>query len=665
MRTLMSPRAGVREVLLSVLLVLAACHGDATGPRDISVTLTACVLGTTPAAKTCPATNLLPLQLVEVTAVATPSGAFPIDRIVVTAHGVITVSDTFVAQSPQPGTGVAVDTFFIPPALGTVTFNATASAGSVSAASQPVVVTIADTVPPVMTGVVLTPHDSLEPGDSIYVDITATDNAAVEGVVLRGVGVFAGVVDTLLQFTPSLSWRVGFRVPQAAAYGTTVSFQAHAFDLADLTSPVSTSPTLTLGDFTRPVISGANANGPPSEPLVPGDTLRGVMDAVDNHKLVWIGYRLGQPVVVQDSFAVTGSAGQYAFSGIVAQSWVGNGVLTLFTRDSSGNQGTFNLAFRVLDAVRKPIRNSGSQAGIQDLRYDAKRNTLYFMNTFTISVLPVSTMIFAAPIFLPTEARGGHMDLTPSSDSIVFANQVVMDSVFVVLTVVDLTQASPTVDTATHLARDQTNTWPAETGVVSTNRVFVPILSMTGFGEIRQFDLTAKTDTRRNDAGESGNFPTFVTFLPNQDRTRMAIFWNSVGQIYSSSADAFSTVVTLPSGNLGGPGSADSAGAHYLLGGTLLDGNLSLVRTFNYPSNPAFPNTVVLSAIAPDGTIAYFSQAVDGTDRALILKVRLSDNTVLQRILVPTILRSLLVLPDGNTLIGVAPDNTVYAVDLR
>ncbi len=49
----------------------------------------------------------------------------------------------------------------------------------------------------------------------------------------------------------------------------------------------------------------------------------------------------------------------------------------------------------------------------------------------------------------------------------------------------------------------------------------------------------------------------------------------------------------------------------------------------------------------------------------MVLKVRLSDNTVLERILVPTILGSLLVLPDGNTLIGVARDNSAYAVDLR
>ena len=661
-RAVVSPRAGVRFALL---LAIASCHGDTTGPRDVTVTLAACGLASAPATKTCPATSLLPLQSVEVTAVATPVGSFPIDRIVITAQGVVARADTFVAQTPGLGAAIAVDTFFAPPVVGTLTFTATASGGSARGASPSLMLAVADTVPPTVTGAVLVPHDSLEPGDSIFVDVTATDNAAVARVIVRGLGALAGVADTVYQFGPSVSERAGFRVPPGAAYGTPVSFEVQAIDLADLKSPVLASPTLTLGDFTPPLINGANANGPPSDPLVPGDTLRGVMDASDNNKLAWVGYRVGQPVVAQDSFPVTGKAGQYAFSGVVGQSWVGNGIIRLFARDSSGNQGIFNLGFRVLDAVRKPVHNSPGQAGIQDMIYDAKRNTLYFMNTFTIDVLPVATMAFSTPIMLPTEARGFHMDLTPSSDSIVFANQLVTDSVFVVLAAVDLTQASRTVDT-THVSRDPGNTWPAETGVVSTNRVFVPILSMTGFGEVDELDLGTKAETRRSDAGQSGNITTFVRLLHNQARTRMAMIWSNLGQIYSVGTDAFSPVVTLPSGNLATQSAtADTAGAHYLFAGTLLDGTLSLVRTFDYPSSPGFPNTAVISAIAPDGTVGYFSQTVDGTDRALVLKVRLTDNTVLERILVPTILGSLLVLPDGNTLIGVARDNSAYAVDLR
>ena len=31
------------------------------------------------------------------------------------------------------------------------------------------------------------------------------------------------------------------------------------------------------------------------EPLIPGDTLRGTIDASDNHKLDWVGYRVGAP----------------------------------------------------------------------------------------------------------------------------------------------------------------------------------------------------------------------------------------------------------------------------------------------------------------------------------------------------------------------------------
>jgi len=654
------------QTLLAVLLAADGCGGDGTGPRGITVTLTLCALPNTPGgSKVCAATSAAPLQAVEVTAVATPSASFPVNRIVISAAGLITRADTFAADNSAAGPGIAVDTTYLPGLAGAVTFTATASGPAASGTSSPMVLAVADTEPPVVTGVTLVPHDSLEPGDSVFVDVTATDNSAVTRVVVRGMGALVGVADTLLQGGPSVSQRARFRVPPAATYGTPVSFDVRAMDVVDLSSPQVSSGVLTLGDFTPPAISGANANGPSSDPLVPGDTLRGAMDAADNHKLAWVGYRVGQPAIAQDSFPVTGKGGQYAFNGIVAQSWVGTDPLRLFARDSSGNEGIFNLQVRVLDAVRKPVRASSGQAGIQDYIYDAKRNTLYFMNTFTIGVLPVATMAFGTPIALPTEARGYHMDLTPSSDSIVFANQLVTDSVFVVLATVDLTQTARTVDTA-HVARDPVNTWPAETGVVSGDQAFIPILSMTGFGELDEFDLATRTETRRSDAGESGNIPTFVLFLPNADRTRMAMIWSNLGQIYRVAGDAFSAPVTLPSGGLAtGDASVDSAGTRYLLGGTLLDDNLAVLRTFDFPSSPGFPNTAVVSAISPDGTVAYFSQTVDGTDRALVLKVRVSDGVVVGRMLVPTVVGRLMALPDGNTLVGVARDNSVLALDVR
>src|SRR2546423_1780205 len=128
-RALMGPRAGVR---LALMFAIASCHGGDTGPRDITVTLAACSLGATQAAKTCPATSLLPLQLVEVRAVATPLESFSIDRVVITAEGVITQADTFVPQSAAAGAAIAVDTFFVPSVFGTVTFTAKASGGSAS-----------------------------------------------------------------------------------------------------------------------------------------------------------------------------------------------------------------------------------------------------------------------------------------------------------------------------------------------------------------------------------------------------------------------------------------------------------------------------------------------------------------------------------------------------
>src|SRR2546428_10998477 len=114
-RALVSSRAGVR---LALLLAIASCHGDTTGPRDITVTLAACGLASAPATKTCPATSLLPLQFVEVTAGAKPPGPFSNDRIVIPAQGVINPATPFVAQLPSVGVAFPFITHLHPPFFG-------------------------------------------------------------------------------------------------------------------------------------------------------------------------------------------------------------------------------------------------------------------------------------------------------------------------------------------------------------------------------------------------------------------------------------------------------------------------------------------------------------------------------------------------------------------
>jgi hypothetical protein len=391
------------------------------------------------------------------------------------------------------------------------------------------------------------------------------------------------------------------------------------------------------------------------------------VDATDNHRLGWVGYRIGQPVIAQDSFPATGTTGQFAFSGVVAPAWVGTPPLRVFVRDSAGNEATndFPLQLRVLDAVRTPFRTAAGVAGIQDVAYDAKRDALYVMHTFSIDVLPLPTMAYATPITTP-ELRGGHMDLTPSADSLVFANQVVSDSVFVVLATVDLTQPVRSLQTV-HLKRAvDTDNNPIETGVAAANKAFVPIIDNSGNGEFDELDFATQAQQRRSDAGDAGNIPTFTRLVPSGDRQHMAVVWDNRGQIYSAVGDSFSGVATLPASALAtGAASADQTGTRYLLSGYLLDQNLALLRTFDYPSSPSFPNTAVISALSPDGATAYFCQTVDGTtDRALILKVRASDGVVLQRILMPALLSPLLALPDGLRLVGFARDNGVYVVDL-
>jgi hypothetical protein len=226
--------------------------------------------------------------------------------------------------------------------------------------------------------VAVTPTDSVEPGDELVVSVTARDNVIVDRIVAQASGAFSAA-ETLAVFAESSSFDLRFQVPVSAPYGGVASFAVHAIDVAGLESGVRNASGPVLGDFTAPVVSGAEPNATIYAPLVPGDTFRVTVFASDNHKMGWAGYRLGEPVFFQDSVAVTGAAGSYAMTSLITASWIGMPRLQPFARDSSGNLGTpdFWYQLRVLDAVRKPARYDPSGVTVIDAAYDrsATRST--------------------------------------------------------------------------------------------------------------------------------------------------------------------------------------------------------------------------------------------------------------------------------------------------
>lgn len=651
--------------LLVVAVVFGVACGDGAGPGGggIALAIVPCLVPQT-GPKVCPVTSLLPNDFLEVTITATPPTGGRVQQVIITLSGVIQAVDTFVAATPVPGPATAVDSFHIPAAIGALTISATARSSNGTGVSSPVNLDVADTVPPTIALLTVLPADSVEPGDSVTVTASARDNALLTSIVLTGSGALTQA-ETLYAFGDSAEATARFQIPPAAGYGTTFTFTAVAHDVSLPSLPMSSTPRI-LRDFTLPTITGGGPiNGGTQDPIVPGDTLSVAIDALDNHRLVWVGFRVGQPVVFQDSVAVNASTSSLILKRVAAQSWAGTPIVTLFARDSTGNLGTqpFPLGIRVLDAVRRPTRTAAGAGAAMDMAFDVTRGTLYLLRSSNIRVLPIASLTDETPIALPIAAIG-RLDLTPSDDSLL----VTFFPYKNYLGVVDLTQAVRVVDTVP-MAYDTTRGGPYEVAVAANNLALIAIEGLSP--GLLAYDLATGTPTMRTDVGAAGVIPNQVSLIAAQGRGRIVVAGapppccpNDVAQVYDTAGDAFSTPVNLPLRSYLTPQSADSAGTRFLVAGTLFDGALATVGTFAYPSNPDFPNTAVLSTMSADGQHGYFSQIVPQTTFGTITKVRLSDGVVLVRILLPKSASAMLVTPDGTMLVAVAPDYTVMVVDL-
>jgi hypothetical protein len=608
-----------------------------------------------------------PFATLEITVTVDPQGNV-VERSIVDVSGLMAQTDTFIPLVPSSQPGMGADTIWAPPAVGSLTFRARAEGSGRHGTSAPVTVTVSDSEPPTVDGVQLEPADGVEPGDVVHLSIEASDNAVVMDLIVRKSGALTGS-DTVPVQSPAPSQTLDYLVPSTTPYGTPLSFEVVAVDAAGSESDAVASDVLTIADFTDPQSGGYVYTGIQA-PMVPGDTLRGTIEAGDNHRLAWVGYRVGDPAVAQDSFAVTEASVSYDFEAIAQSSWIGTPNVSLFARDSTGNVASqdYPLTITVLDAVRRPYRNASLPASVTDMVFNVKRDRLYLLHSFEISVLPLETFSHEPAILLPngTWIAGG-LETSPDEDELVLLVGFFPDTM--TLGRVDLTQAQPAVDTF-HLSYDKSLGIIHDLGVASNGKALASLWNGTGGGGLLEYDLLTGAQSLRADAGSAGVVPTPANLVSSGDRGSIFLRWapvpccpNDEGQVYASGTGAFGASRSLPfSNSRDGPASSDFGGDRFLVGGHLLDGALGSLGFFDYPTSEG--GELIVSAISPDGEIGYFAQRM-GTSTGTYLKVRLADDVVLERVLVPETARGLLVLPGGETLIILGATNNLYAIDLR
>jgi len=591
----------------------------------------------------------LPGDTLRVAVTAVPSGGAVVDVIRLSAAGLVTAADSmhFSGDGPQSHTW----TYALPylPPSGDVAFSAAAQGGGVSAIDRDTVA-VADLVPPELTALDATPI-VLVPTDTVTVTYSASDNAGLWWTVVRISGAFTATDSVDHAFAKQVSRAVRIPVPASATMGSTFTVNVIAADPA-LHRDSAVSAPIQVNDLVPPSVNGVASGPEPVLTFVPNDTLRLAVNASDNYKLAWVGYRIGAPASLRDSVAVTTRNASQSFTVLIPSSgWLGTQTVMGFARDSAGHLVQASLGnATVVPGSRRPTFVFPLNGGIPDLVYDSARDVVYFSEPSLnrVRVFSLGTKSFAGPINLFSRPWG--LDLTPGGDSL-----VVTLSQSKSLAIVNLQNRQ--VDTANLPLNPNGNPSLAYVRVMANRKAFVA--TPDDGGVLWELDLGTLSRRVRTDASVTA----IVPMARAGDGSRLLVIGDNSccpesGSLYLSATDTFA--ISGPTADRYGPRvSADRSGSRFLVDESLFDGSLNLIQTFT-------SSTFTLgrsSALSPDGLSAYL--AVDSG----YVKVRTADGVVVDTVRTGQTFYRFIAVSSGAWLVGVSGNPQLsqqfVVVDLR
>lgn len=487
----------------------------------------------------------------------------------------------------------------------------------------------------------------LEPGDTLALTYVATSAVGLWQSLIH----LGGPCDTVLMLPEQLrltaSHSVSIVLPAACALGVPLVVTAAAFD----TRLQSAQQTLTLSglvDHTPPALSAWI--GTPYAGSVPvaslggylfaGDVITVTVSATDNHALQSIDWQ-AQPVGFRDSLPASGPVASRYFTFQIPSAWVGPVEWRFDARDASGNVSDTAASpaagTEVFPTVGPAPTPTYVLEEVTDAAFDEKRGVIYLLesNAYKIAVLSPASRSVVRTIALTDYAPA--IDLSPGGDSLV---TVLMNSR--ALGVVDLTQAAPALQ-AVALPGLDTSTWRLlDIRVAATGRAVLAVQHAVVGGETRlyTYDLATGAMRLRSEVPAlASNFPGQLgrsvngTVIVENDGAAALVRYDAV-------ADAFGPVHAT---HLVGRPSLDSTGAHVAVVGELYDASLQYLRSVR----PA----VGLGVISPDGR-THYGPIASWAPLGLV-RSRVVDGSIIDRIAAPNLVSLLRVSPDGSTLLVV------------
>jgi hypothetical protein len=590
-----------------------------------------------------------PGDTLRVAVIATPAASTVVDVIRLDATGLITVADSM--QFSGSGLQSHVFTYPLPysPAAGSVSFAVTAHGGDATASAHDRVA-VADQFPPELTAVDATPI-ALSPTDTLTVTYSARDDAGLWWRVVRISGAFTASDSVDLSFAKQVNRTVRIPVPASATMDATFTVKVIVADPALHRDSAVFTPPIQVNDHGLPAVNGVASGPEPVLTFVAGDTLRLAVNASDNYKLAWVGYRIGAPASLSDSVAVTGRNASQSFTLIPSSAWIGTQTVTAFTRDSAGylvqtSVGTAS----VVPGVRRPTFVFPLNGGIPDLVYDSARDVVYFSEPSLkrVRVFSLATKSFAAPINFSFRPAG--LDLTPGGDSLVVALSQTTS-----VAIVNLQNGQ--VDTANLPLNPNVNPSVGNVRVMANRKAFVHTVGIGG--AVWELDLGTLSRRLRTDAPVT----EIVPMARAGDGSRLLLILDNAccpetGSVYLAATDTFA--ISGPTADRYTPRvSADRSGSHFLVDTLLFDGSLNSLRTLS--SAPfAFGGSSALSA---DGLSAYL--AVNSG----YLKVRTADGVAVDTVRTGQTFYRFIAVASGAWLVGVSGNphlaQELVVVDLR
>lgn len=624
---------------IAAALLAAACSGDSAGPlHGISVSITVHPDAAQPG------------DTVRVRVNAAPLGDAKVAIVRLSATGFLTASDSvqFASDGPQVHTWTLALPYL--PGSGDIALSATAQGGSATGSDQDTVA-VADLEPPELTAFDATPI-LLAPTDTITVTYSVHDNAGVYWSLVRISGAFTATDSVDHAFAKQVNRTVRIPVPASTPLGSTFTVKVIASDPALHRDSAIVGPPIQVEDRYLPIVTGSSATGPePGLTFVPNDTLRLQVNATDNYKLAWLGYRIGPPASLSDSVAVTGRSASHSFSLLPSAAWIGAQSVTVFARDSEFYVTNVPLGTAtVVPGRRRPTQVFPLAGAIPDLVYDSTRDVVYFTepSLSRVRVFSLATQTFATPIKLFGRPYG--LDVTQGGDSLLVALGLTTS-----LAIVDLQNGQ--VDTANFPLNPNVNPSVVMVRALANGRALATTVGIGG----GLWELDLSTLDRRPRGG--AYLTEIVPMARSGDGSHLLLIGDNAccpetGSMYRTATDTFD--ILGPTADRYGPKvSADRTGSRFLVDESLFDGNLNLLRTFT-SSTFALGSA---SAIAADGLAAYL--AFPGG----YLKVRTSDGVVLDTVRTGKTFFRFIAVSSGAWLVGVSGNpqlaQDLVVVDLR